>query len=212
MQTKHRANLRIAAAALLLGSSLSALATESPRAEMPTFTGIKPGNYFEFTESGASMGGCKRWNIKELTSDGMLVIQCKDLLIYQSVANSLNITKMVKTNGDLEYEFKPFMPTMVFPLEVGKKWTGEYAGFTEDTGDKWKSKAQCEAVAYEKVKVVAGEFDAFRIECVDNWRAMMVFSGEKKSTRWYAPKVGTVIKVVHDDPKWNYQLTAYKLD
>ena len=142
----------------------------------------------------------------------MLVIQCKDLLIYQSVANSLNITKMVKTNGDLEYEFKPFMPTMVFPIEVGKKWTGEYAGFTEDTGDKWKSKTQCEATAFEKVKVVAGEFDAFRIDCVDNWRALLVFSGEKKSTRWYVPKLGTVVKVLHDDPKWNYQLTGYKLD
>lgn len=212
MQTTLRVNHLTVAAALLLGSCLPALAAEAPRAEMPPPASIKPGNYFEFTTSEASMGGCRRWNVKELTSDGMLVIQCKDLLIYQSVANSLNITKMVKTDGEVQYEFKPFMPTMIYPLEVGSKWSGEYAGFTEDTGDKWKSKAQCEAVAFEKVKVVAGEFDAFRIECVDNWRAMMVFSGEKKSTRWYAPKLGTVVKVVHDDPKWNYQLTAYKLD
>lgn len=203
---------KLAMTALLLGSCLSTIAAEVPRAEKPASLEIKPGGYFEFTDSAASMGSCKRWTIKSINTDGMLVIQCKDLLIYQSLDNDYNIVKMTRVNGDIEYEFKPYMPTLAFPLEVGKKWGGEYAGFTEDTGDKWKSKVSCETTAFEKVKVVAGEFDAFRIECVDKWRALMVFSGEKTSTRWYAPKLGTVIKVVHEDAKWNYQLTAYKLD
>lgn len=207
MKTTYRIGL-----ALLMGSCLPALAADIPRAEKPAPMDIKPGGYFEFTESSGSMGSCKRWTVKSTNTDGMLVIQCKDLLIYQSLANDFNIVKMTRLNGDLAYEFKPYMPTMVFPLEVGKKWTGEYAGFTEDTGDKWKSKVKCETTAFEKVKVLAGEFDAFRIDCVDNWRAMMVFSGEKTSARWYAPKLGTVVKVVHEDAKWNYQLAAYKLD
>jgi hypothetical protein len=207
MQTTLRIGL-----ALLMGSCLPALAADTIRAEKPSFTNVKPGGYFEFTESSGSMGNCKRWTIKSTDSDGMFVIQCKDLLIYQSLANDFNIVKMERLNGDIQYEFKPYMPTLTFPLEVGKKWEGEYAGFTEDTGDKWKSRVKCETTAFEKVKVVAGEFDAFRIDCVDNWRAMLLFSGEKNSTRWYAPKLKAVIKVVHEDPKWNYQLTAYKLD
>lgn len=204
--------LRIATVSVLLSHCVFAMAAESPRAEMPPQSNLKPGNYWEFTASQASMGGCKRWNFKEVTSDGMLVIQCKDLLIYQSVANSLNMVKMTKADGEVQYEFKPFMPAMNFPLEVGKKWRGEYAGFTEDTGDKWNGKPQCEVTAFEKVKVVAGEFDAFRVDCVDHWRALLVFSGEKKSTRWYSPKLGTVIKMLHEDDKWNYQLTSYKVD
>lgn len=200
------------ATALLVCICLPAMAAETVRAEKPAGTDLKPGNYFEFTESSGSMGNCKRWTVKSTNTDGMLVIQCKDLLIYQSLANDYNVVKMTRQNGDIEYEFKPYMPAQTFPLEVGKKWTGEYAGFTEDTGDKWKSKITCETTAFEKVKVVAGEFDAFRIDCVDNWRALMVFSGKKVSTRWYAPKLGTVVKVVHEDAKWNYQLTAYKLD
>lgn len=197
---------------LLLSSCFSVFGADVPHAEAPSAQAIKPGSYFEFTESAASMGNCKHWTIKSTNSDGMFVIQCKDLLIYQSLANGLNIVKMERVNGDIAYEFKPYMPTLTFPLEVGKKWEGEYAGFTEDTGDKWKSHVTCEATAFEKVTVVAGEFDAFRIDCVDKWRAMLVFSGEKKSTRWYAPKLGTVVKVVHQDAKWNYQLTAYKVD
>lgn len=191
-----------------MGSCLPALAADAPRAEMPTIT-IKPGQYNEYTTSEAALGGCRRWSNKEITSDGLLVSACKDLLLYRSIANSLNLVKMTKTNGDVLFEYGPYMPTMSFPLEVGKTWTGEYAGFTEDTGDKWKAKTQCEAVAFEKVKVVAGEFDAFRIDCVHHWRALLVFSGETKASTWFAPKINSVIKFVHDDAKYNHQLTSY---
>lgn len=212
MQTTLRVNHLTVAAALLLGSCLPALAAEAPRAEMPIITEFKPGQYNEYTVSDAAMGGCTRWRNKEITKDGLLVSECKDLLLYRSVANSLNLVKMTKTNGDVLWSYEPYMPTMAFPLEVGKVWTGEYAGYTEDTGDKWKAKTRCEAVAYEKVSTVAGEFDAFRIDCVHNWRAMVVFSGEKRSSTWYAPKIASVVKFVHEDTKYNHLLTGYNRD
>lgn len=208
MQTKYFA----AAAALLLGTCLPALAADSPRAELPPTTAFNPDKYNEYTTSDAALGGCRRWTNKEVTKDGMLVSECKDLLLYRSVANSLNIVKLTKTNGDVLFEYAPYMPTMTFPLEVGKTWTGEYAGYTQDTGDKWKAKTQCEAVAFEKVKVVAGVFDAFRIDCVHHWRALLVFSGETRSSQWYAPKLASIVKFVHDDAKYNHQLSSYKHD
>lgn len=188
------------------------LAALAPRAEKPAMESIKPGNYLEFSDSRVSNGSCKRWQVKQPNSDGMLISQCNDLQYFQSVENDFNLSKMAKVNGEVQFEFKPFMPDVAFPLEVGKKWIGEYVGTSVHESASWKSKMQCEATAYEKVKVVAGEFDAFRIECVDKWRAMMVLSGEKRSTRWYAPKVNGMVKLVHDDPKWNYELTGYKVD
>ena len=80
MQTKQ-----LTTALLLLGSCLAAMAADTNRAEKPLATDIKTGGYFEFTESSGSMGSCKRWTIKSTNTDGMLVIQCKDLLIYQSL-------------------------------------------------------------------------------------------------------------------------------
>ena len=214
MKSRYR-HLAAALATVLAAATIPTLPTFAalaPRAEKPAMDTFKPGNYMEFSDSKVSNGSCKRWQVKQTNSDGMLISQCNDLQYFQSVDNDFNLTKLAKSNGDVQFEFKPFMPDLAFPLEVGKKWTGEYTGTSVHESAKWKSKMQCEATAFEKVKVAAGEFDAFRIECVDHWRAMMVLSGEKRSTRWYAPKVNGMVKLVHDDPKWNYELTGYKVD
>ena len=50
-----------------------------------------------------------------------------------------------------------------------------------------------------------------RIACVDRWRCGALFSGESRSTRWYAPKIFSIIKVVHDQPKWNTELVKAEI-
>ena len=41
---------------------------------------------------------------------------------------------------------------------------------------------------------------------------LLVFSGEKRSSTWCAPKIASVIKFVHEDAKYNHLLTSYNRD
>ena len=63
----------------------------------------------------------------------------------------------------------------------------------------------CEGVGVEKVKVPAGEFDAYRIECKGHWTR--VFGGTSRTsyqqTLWYAPAIRNQVKSVYEDFKPN---------
>lgn len=87
-----------------------------------------------------------------------------------------------------------------FPLAVGNQWTVEYP---------WKSGQLVgsdhltrRVVAYEKVSVPAGAFDAFRIESegrfqVDNdpgALAVGAAGGQRVETYWYAPSAKRIVK------------------
>ena len=41
---------------------------------------------------------------------------------------------------------------------------------------------------------------------------MLILTGESKSTRWYAPALGLVVKSSSSMSKWDHQLAAYKLE
>ena len=50
-------------------------------------------------------------------------------------------------------------------------------------------------VAYEKIKVPAGEFDAFKIEAKGFWNNQTTpRSGKMQITNWYAPAAKAIIK------------------
>lgn len=65
--------------------------------------------------------------------------------------------------------------------------------------------ADCEGQGMEKIKVPAGEFDAYRIECKGFWT--LVFggnsSGRFQQTLWYAPSVRNQVKSVFEDRRSN---------
>jgi len=80
-----------------------------------------------------------------------------------------------------------------FPLEVGKQWR-----FTDDYLDKTfslegRSSGDVAVVGYEKVRVPAGEFEAFKLEAKGNW-AMARTTGTDTWTYWYAPAARAVVK------------------
>lgn len=193
----------------LLMTAVSAVATDAPKVEQPPLA--KAGNAMQYADRVMSVA-CQRWQVKEPNRKGEMISQCGDNLMYLSVENNLNPVKVVKASGETLVEFKPFFPQLSYPLHLGKKWSGEYDGFTADDGAKWSSKVSCEIKAWEKVSVAAGQFDSYRIECQEKWRAMLILTGESKSTRWYAPALGMVVKSVSDKSKWDYQLAAYKFD
>jgi hypothetical protein len=65
----------------------------------------------------------------------------------------------------------------------------------------------CEGRGMEKVKVPAGEFDAYRIECKGFWNLVVGgnASGTFQHTIWYAPAVRNQIRSVFEDRRPNGQ-------
>jgi hypothetical protein len=80
-----------------------------------------------------------------------------------------------------------------FPLEVGKQWsfTDKFGllGFQMSARDT----VSVEVVAHEKVRVPAGEFEAFRLEAKGT-RATPSYTGEIGWTYWYAPAARAIVK------------------
>lgn len=180
-----------------------AFAANAPTAEKPT---PKVGDVFEYAKRFVSID-CQRWEVKAVGQDGYNILQCGDNLAYIN-AGTGTLTKIVAGDKRL-FEFKPYSPTLSFPLELGKKWQGKYDGYRADQGASWTSDVSCEAKAFEPVKVPAGEFEAYRISCADNWESG-AFRGTADSTFWYAPKIGTVVKNVNaSDSAFDYELAAY---
>lgn len=196
-------NKIIPACILLIATSSHCLAQTPPNAERPPQPRIGDSRDYD----GQLLGlNCRHWEARRQEANNVSVRQCEDKLIY--VDANLNVLRATTLKGDVLVEFKPQYQALEFPLFVGKKWSSRYSGFRADKGRKWDSRLECEATAYEPVRVAAGNFDAFRIECIDNWEFGLIFSGKKQSTRWYAPAIGAVVKYASEDKEWNYELAA----
>jgi hypothetical protein len=79
-----------------------------------------------------------------------------------------------------------------FPLEIGKQWKattrwtfGEYQG---------SETLNASVVGYEKIKVQAGEFDAFKLKYKSSWSVDGDGSGSNTNTYWYAPAARAIVK------------------
>lgn len=197
--------LSLAVGVFALLAPCASRAQDAPPAKKPT---PKVGDVFEYADKFATVK-CQRWEVKQIDKDGFLIVQCKDNFAYLSVANDYNLTKIVTEDGEILAEFKPYLPAIAFPFKLGKKWGGKYAGYTADDGNRWVGNDSCEVTAYETIKLVAGDFPAYRIECVDNWE-LGNMSGHSYSTSWYSPKAQAVVKVSNQRfPKWNMELISY---
>jgi hypothetical protein len=184
-------------------AALPAVAANAPTAEKPV---AKVGDVFEYVKRFASID-CQRWEVKAVAKDGYNILQCGDYSAYLDMT-SATLTRI--TSGDKKlFEYNPHYPAPAFPLELGKKWQGKYDGYRADQGASWKSEVNCEAKAFETVKVPAGEFEAYRVACEDNWEASP-FRGTADATYWYAPKIGTIVKAVNpSDSAFDYELASY---
>jgi hypothetical protein len=89
---------------------------------------------------------------------------------------------------------------LAFPLEVGKKWDYKYNFTNKVSGVKARWQLEATVVAYEKVKVPAGEYDAFRIEYSGFWNNdTSGRSGRLKVTSWFAPIARNIVKTEFED-------------
>jgi hypothetical protein len=179
------------------------LADTLPPANKPS---PKVGDVVEYDARLATVP-CKRWEVKDTNKGGSVLLQCEDKVAYISTDTGL-LTKITSGDGKTLVEFKPFAPGMSFPLELGKKWEDKYTGFTAGNGYNWVGDAHCEVRPPENVSVPAGQFEAYRVDCIDNWR-LGGLTGQSHTSAWYAPKAGVTVKFSNaESPEWNYEVTG----
>jgi hypothetical protein len=118
-------------------------------------------------------------------------------------------------------EFAPYLAARA-ELQVGKAWADIPGLAHMSTFDRWR--VQAKAVGREKVRVPAGEFDAYRVELeaerphsVSPFDALYVT--RISLIAWYAPEVKRVVKTVRKTSNQNtpvldtdrYELVSFKL-
>jgi hypothetical protein len=85
-----------------------------------------------------------------------------------------------------------------FPLEVGKKWRYQSDWLFKPRGSKGTFISDVAIVGYEKIRVPAGEFDAFKLVAKSALRGISwinsTIDAETTHTYWYAPAANAIVK------------------
>jgi len=89
-------------------------------------------------------------------------------------------------------ENRPDDGELRFPLAVGRSWRHQFVRTVSQGGappNEEHVSVEAKVAAYERIRVPAGELDAFRIESVVTSPSL-----SQKATYWYAPAMKTVIR------------------
>ena len=93
---------------------------------------------------------------------------------------------------------------LAFPLEIGKRWQYVTDWVFKPKGSKGTSTIDVVILAYEKVTVAAGEFDAFKLTSRETLSGTSPigsqYAGETTRTYWYAPAARAIVKSVSQNP------------
>lgn len=137
------------------------------------------------------------------------------LLLKQRYSREMNPVDRGKMH------FEPSFARYAFPLEPGKQWLAKPSAQNSAAGRRWRYQLEGKVLAWEKIKVAAGEFDALKIVVVGFYQGEEVGttggSGQMTETLWYAPAVNNFVKLESQDTDWTgrvdnrdlWELTAY---
>lgn len=177
----------------------------APRAEAPS---VKVGDRWKVVQTD------RRTGLKENEFDRTVTAVTASLIegtenggkfVWTTDLNTLE-SSLVTLSGDPKQ--------LSFPLEIGKKWDYKFTFANKLNAGKGRQQVEAQVVAYEKVKVPAGEFDAFKIEYKGFWNNdTNRSSGRVKTTSWYAPAARSPVKVENDDGfnNWTRELVEIQL-
>jgi len=182
----------------LLGAAMSAKADVTPPAPMPTY---HVGDEFTYEDNG------KQSHSVVTAVDG-------DLVHYKEPATGSrwsyfrNFALPTPKWGGGETNRQFFVGDIgsFFPLKIGN--TMEFSVHGADTGsaEGWDYNTRCEVTGKETIKVKAGEFSTYRVDCVSNqW-------GWEK-TYYYAPGPELLVRQVtrtEGQPETVQDLVAYE--
>ena len=121
-----------------------------------------------------------------------------DTLTFKRTNLGNNETNMVTYTAGLQTcrrmdDFSPIVceNTLSFPLHVADKRS--YSDFP-GSNKQGSFSASCVNVGMERVTVMAGQFEAMKIECGGFWWSKPAFTGPFKEVVWYAPSVRRVVR------------------
>lgn len=104
----------------------------------------------------------------------------------------------IEENGGKPKE-KPFRH---WPLKVGAKWRYESSWKAGD-GSTGSMQQDVEVAAYEKITVLSGTYDAFKIAYRGTYKNARG-SGEMNDTYWYAPSIKADVKHINESGGQTY--------
>ena len=93
-------------------------------------------------------------------------------------------------------QYSPYLKDLIFPLEIGEKWDGTADKMLFSNGKHGKFIYKGEIVAYEKITVPAGTFDAFKVNVVLDATGTDEDAnvGNTILNYWYAPAAKRYVK------------------
>ena len=182
----------------ILAFALAGLSTcvLAQRAEPPV---IRAGDEWKFVVyyTVPSTTPNRSWVITSVGAAGIQGTENGEPLLLSSELNILESTEIRASN----------MRMLSFPLEVGKKWHYESDWLFKPKASKGTFTSDVTVVAYEKIRVPAGEFDAFKLIEKRSMRAVAI-DVETSLTSWYAPAASAIVKSVYTNPSLGSTLTT----
>ncbi len=152
---------------------------------------------------------CSHWEVVASPDKDTLLSACGEYKIHLKRSENLNMQKLTAAGDKTVMEFEPAYPVVAFPLEVGKHWHRQYTGHAAVADATWSGDMTCDVADFGEIKVAAGAFKAFRIECIDAWK-MGPATTHYTLTTWYAPSIKSVVKSLnYEDPHMSTELKAY---
>ena len=179
-------------ATLLAAAALCAPA----RAQQAQAPAVKPGDRWEFAVyyTVPSREPSRVWTIDSVTSMTIEGRENGGRLVLTPELNVLDSPRASETNPK----------ALSFPLEVGKRWQYATEWLFKAKGSKGLSQVDVEVVALEKVRVPAGEFEAFKLVSKGRLSGTSPinsqYAGETTTTYWYAPAARAVVRSVSHNP------------
>jgi hypothetical protein len=86
-----------------------------------------------------------------------------------------------------------------FPMQVGAQWQHVGRVRFKDNGSQARVQTQVQVEAWEQIRVVAGNFDAFRLRATGtiegtSYGGIAQLRGESSTVYWYAPSARAIVK------------------
>lgn len=178
--------LRFAALALCAFAACAPAAAQAPSGEMPT---IKVGDSWKWVRSD------RRTGIKEAETVRTVTAVTAERIEGTENEGYFVLTRELHQLESPEWARKGDPRFVDWPLAVGKKWSFKYVqeGKAPRYSVRWTYDA--EVVGQEKVKVPAGEFDAFKIVYKGSWNNdTSRANGASSVTGWYSPAARASVK------------------
>lgn len=141
--------------------------------------------------------GRTRWEGKEL----------QEVVAFKGSLGIWNGNDTILVSNTLNRE-QSSTPYRSWPLKVGKKWKYE-SDWKNSEGTPMKTSMDVEVVSYGEEAVLAGRFEAYKIEYKGTITNSIGGAAEIHEIYWYAPELKVNIKKVQDDGYGSYVLELY---